>query len=353
MIAPGSAADLARRLARCAEAVCRTYLSNGRRAGGYWIVGDYANTPGASLFVRLHGPEAGKGAAGKWTDAATGEHGDLLDLIARNRGLHRLHDVLDEARAFLSLPQSDPRRTPPRLRAPASRGSSQSAQRLFAMAQALPGSLAEAYLRARGLNRLAGLLALKFHPRCFYRASDRDAPEEWPALLAAVTDLQGAITGVHRTWLDLSGGGKAPIETPRRAMGHLLGHAVRFGAPQDVLAAGEGIETVLSVREVLPTLPLVAALSANHLTALLFPEPLRFLYILRDADAAGDAAVINLTARAEAAGIEARALSPKLGDFNDDLRQLGRSGLWANLVLQLDPAHRTRFVAASCPVEIE
>ena len=32
------------------------------------------------MFVRLTGP-AGKGAAGKWTDAATGEHGDLLDLI--------------------------------------------------------------------------------------------------------------------------------------------------------------------------------------------------------------------------------------------------------------------------------
>ena len=31
--------------------------------------------------MRLSGPEAGKGAAGKWTDAATGEHGDLLDII--------------------------------------------------------------------------------------------------------------------------------------------------------------------------------------------------------------------------------------------------------------------------------
>ncbi len=45
------------------------------------------NTPGHSLFVRLRGPDSGKGAAGKWTNAATGEHGDLLDLIALNRGL--------------------------------------------------------------------------------------------------------------------------------------------------------------------------------------------------------------------------------------------------------------------------
>jgi hypothetical protein len=62
------AAELARRLARDAEAVYRHYLSNGRRWGRYWLVGDVANTPGCSLNVRLNGPESGKGAAGKWTE---------------------------------------------------------------------------------------------------------------------------------------------------------------------------------------------------------------------------------------------------------------------------------------------
>jgi len=62
------AADLAHRLAPHAEAVCRYYLSNGRRQGRYWLVGDVANTPGRSLYVRLNGPDSGKGAAGKWTE---------------------------------------------------------------------------------------------------------------------------------------------------------------------------------------------------------------------------------------------------------------------------------------------
>src|SRR6202165_3298349 len=106
------AAMLAHRLARDAEAVCRHYLSNGRRQGRYWLVGDVANTSGRSLFVRLKGSSSGKGAAGKWTDAATGQHGDLLDLIAMNRGLDRLRDVLHEARLFLSLPR--PERKPDR-----------------------------------------------------------------------------------------------------------------------------------------------------------------------------------------------------------------------------------------------
>jgi len=102
------AAELAQRLARSAEAVCRYYLSNGHREGRYWIVGDVANTPGRSLYVRLYGPLSGKGAAGKWTDAATGQHGDLLDLIALSCGLDRLADVLAEARRFLGLAQPAP-----------------------------------------------------------------------------------------------------------------------------------------------------------------------------------------------------------------------------------------------------
>ena len=98
-------------------------------------------------------------------------------------------------------------------------------------------------------------------------------------MIAAVTDLDGRISGAHRTYLaplrlDPSDSGKAPIETPRRAMGHLLGNAVRFGTASDVMAAGEGIETMLSLRCVMPTMPLAAALSAAHLAAILFPPTL-------------------------------------------------------------------------------
>jgi len=81
---PRDASELARRLAREAEAVCRHYLSNGKREGRYWLVGDVHNTSGRSLFVRLQ--ESPKGPAGKWTDAATGDHGDLLDIIREASG---------------------------------------------------------------------------------------------------------------------------------------------------------------------------------------------------------------------------------------------------------------------------
>ena len=120
-------------------------------------------------------------------------------------------------------------------------------------------------------------------------------------------------------------------------MGNLLGHGVRFGTAREVLVAGEGIETMLSVGAALPGLPIVAALSAGHLAALLLPPTLRRLYIARDADAAGDNAFATLSARATAAGIEVLALSPQRGDFNDDLQARGVNALRAALRSQLAP----------------
>ena len=346
------AAKLACRLARDAETVCRRYLSNGRRQGRYWVVGDVANTPGRSLFVRLSGPESGKGAAGKWTDAATGEHGDLLDLIALSMGLEHFNDVLDEARAFLSLPRVPPLsecRTP---QAPAPMGSPEAARRLFAASRQITGTIAEAYLRNRGITAFHETAALRFHPRCYYRPDADAATEVWPALIAAVTDLAGTITGAHRTWLDPSRGDKAPVDTPRRAMGHLLGHGVRFGTAADVMAAGEGIETMLSLRSVLLRMPMLAALSANHLAAILLPATLRRLYVARDRDPAGDVAVAALTERARAAGIEALTLSPALGDFNEDLRHQGVDELRAALRVQLVPEDVQRFLHAMHAAEL-
>src|SRR3546814_10741847 len=116
------ARELARRLGENAEAVCRHYLSNGRREGHYWLVGDVHNAPGRSLYVRLSGSES-KPRAGKWTDAATGDHGDLLDIIAASCAHMSLGDTLAEARRFLSLPPPDPvKRNPrPRRASPGSR----------------------------------------------------------------------------------------------------------------------------------------------------------------------------------------------------------------------------------------
>lgn len=338
------ASDLSRRLSRNAEAVCRHYLSNGRRHGNYWLVGDVDNSAGRSLYVRLTGPESGKGAAGKWTDAATGEHGDLLDLIAANQRLVHLPDVLDEARRFLALPDPEPHQREPLPAVPT--GSPEAARRLFAMSKPVRGTLAERYLYSRDLTDLTGTTALRFHPHCFYRPEDHEPSEReaWPALIAAVTDLHGVITGAHRTWLDPTTADKAPVASPRRAMGALLGHGVRFGSATDVLAAGEGVETMLSLRLPMPTLPTIAALSAAHLAALQLQPTLRRLYIARERDPAGLGGAETLATRAADAGIEPVLLDARCGDFNDDLRRFGVDALAADLRVQLIPEDVERFL---------
>ncbi len=340
------ATDLARRLAAQAEAVCRHYLSNGHREGRYWLVGDVRNTPGRSMFVRLKGGETGKGAAGKWTDAATGEHGDLLDVIRETCGLVDFKDVADEARTFLSMPHPEPdRRHDGERKAPAPIGSPEAARRLLGMSQPILGTVVETYLRNRAITDLHGTGSLRFHPRCYYRPDEHSPTETWPAMIASVTDLGGRQTGAHRTWLASDGSDKAPIDTPRRAMGDLLGHAVRFGVAGEVMAAGEGIETMLSLRMALPTMPMAAALSAAHLSAILFPDTLRRLYIARDNDPAGDGAMATLIERANAAGIEAVVVSPSLGDFNEDLRLAGLDSLRAAARVQIAPQDVARFMA--------
>ena len=343
------ASELAIRLGQQAEAVCRHYLSNGRRVGRYWQVGDARNTPGRSMFVRLSGPQTGRGAAGHWTDAASNEFGDLLDVIRESCGLSDFKEVLDEARSFLLEPHPIPEsRNNSGQRSAVVAGTQEAARRLIAMTQPIKGTLAETYLRNRAITCFDGTAALRYHPHCYYRADVETPMVTWPAMIAVVTDLSGTVTGAHRTWLDPEGFseahlGRAPIETSRRAMGHLLGNAVRFGLVSDVMAVGEGIETVLSIRSVLPTLPVQAALSAAHLSAILFPPTLRRLYIVRDRDPAGDRAMMRLMERAGDAGIETVVLTPQFEDFNEDLRLLGYDALAARLRDQIVAQDRSRF----------
>jgi len=339
--------ELKRRLADQAEAVCRRYLSAGRREGGHWRVGDLRDSPGRSLFVRL--TNAGRGAAGRWADMATGEHGDLLDLIRQTRRLATFAETVEEARAFLRLPVHETGAIQDRAHRSRPFDRQLAARRVIAGSPPIGGTIAEAYLRRRGICAPPHFVTLRFHPRCYYRDGETGRFARWPALLAIVTDLSGATTGVHRTYLARDGRAKAPVATPRRSLGSILGHGARFGQAHDVMAAGEGVETVLSIHTATPTMPMVAALSASNLAAMRLPPTLRRIYVARDADEAGARATRTLCRRAAEQGVEAIVLTPRLGDFNDDLRVFGLAGLRASLARQLAPDDLERFLAtASC-----
>ena len=313
-----NAAAIAAELGRRAEAVCRQYLPHGRRQGRYWVAGDLDGARGRSLYVRLTGP----GTPGKWTDAATGEHGDLLDIIRHRSRAPTLRAALDEARAFLALPAA------PATGEGDGYDATEAARRLWRRCRAIDGTHAERYLRARGLARCR-FAALRFHPELRYR--EGSSVRRLPALVAAVTGDDGTVLGVQRTWLDPRSPAKAGVAYPRKALGRIFGHAVRFGRPNTTLLVGEGIETVLSVVTAVPEVKAAAALSAGSLGAFAPPLGLTRLVIARDNDDEGERAAIRLARRCARAGVAATVVVPEGGDFNEDLVALGPHAIAARL----------------------
>ena len=315
-----NAARLAAELGRCAEAVCRRYLPHGRRQGRYWVAGDLNGARGRSLYVRLGPP----GTPGKWTDAATGEHGDLLDLIRHRLHTPTLRAALDEARAFLALPAE------PAAGEGGAYDATEAARRLWRRCRAIDGTHAERYLRARGLARCR-FAALRFHPELRYR--EGSSVRRLPALVAAVTGDDGAVTGVQRTWLDPRSPAKTGVAAPRKALGRIYGLAVHFGRPADgaSLLVGEGSETVLSLVTAVPEITAAAALSAGSLGAFAPPPGVARLVIARDNDVEGEQAATRLARRCARAGVAALVVVPEGDDFNDDLVALGPAGLAARV----------------------
>ena len=323
---PSPAAAIAAALAARAEDVCRHYLPNGRRQGRYWVAGDLDGARGRSLFVRLRGP----GTPGKFTDAATGEHGDLLDLIRHRSHAPTLRAALAEARAFLALAPEPVSAAAVGAGADEPYDATEAARRLWRRCRPVDGSHAERYLHARGLARCR-FAALRFHPALRYR--EGATVRRFPALVAAVTAGDGAITGVQRTWLDPRRPAKAGVADPRKALGRVYGLAVRFGVPSDdaALVVGEGIETVLSLITAVPEIRAAAALSAGSLGAFAPPPGLARLVIARDNDEDGALAAERLARRCARAGVAATIVVPAGNDFNDDLVDFGAAALRARL----------------------
>ena len=320
-----NAASVAAALAERAEEVCRRYLPYGRRRGRYWVAGDLDGGRGRSLYVRLAPP----GAPGKFTDAATGEHGDLLDIIRHRTCAPTLRAALDEARAFLARPAS------PAAGSGDAYDATEAARRLWRRCRAIDGTHAEAYLRARGLARCR-FAALRFHPALLYR--DGGGVRRLPALVAAVTAHDGDIvTGVHRTWLDPRRPAKANLSSPRKALGRVHGHAVRFGDTADgaSLLVGEGIETVLSLVTASPDITAAAALSAGSLGAFAPPPGVARVVIARDNDEEGERAALRLARRCARAGVTATVIVPRGTDFNEDLLTFGPAALAARTAAAL------------------
>jgi hypothetical protein len=276
-----------------------------------------------SFVVHMHGPRAGT-----WKDFATGDGGDLLDLIRLARG-GTIVDALREARLFLGLSQIDGAALRARERAAedakrrrqeAERAHNEKAEaarryahRLWLSGQArIEGTPVARYLAGRGID-LAGLprpvRALRYVPQLPYRHVDPDTGEviegRWPAMVAMATDHTGTPRACHRTWLALQPDGrvtKAPVPVAKKVVGNIRGAAVnlwrggdagprggeppalRDCAPGSHVYISEGIEDALSAVMIDPGLRVLAAYSLSNLGAVQLPRNVSDVTLIADND---------------------------------------------------------------------
>lgn len=325
-----------------------------------------------SFVIWLEGPRAGR-----WRDFATGQHGDLIDLIALNLGCD-LKDAVREARGFLGL-QSDAPEDVARRKAAAER-----AERLAAEAKAkaaeirekrrkaavalwlsgrerIAGTPVEAYLKSeRGID-LSSLgrqpRALRFHPDCYCRqvlAAETHDPEtgeliparilegRFPAMLALISDAQGRAIACHRTYLQFRDGRwrKADVPAPKKVLGDFAGGAIHLWSglgprggkgrrlaeaePGSHLYLSEGIEDALSCVIALPEARVLAGISLSNLASVALPPAITEVTLIADRDE-GEQAQVALARAIEAharAGRRVRVWQNGEGgkDLNDALR---------------------------------
>jgi hypothetical protein len=150
-----------------------------------------------------------------------------------------------------------------------------------------PGDLADRYLQeTRGLDLPGFPETLRLHPGLWHGWSNTT----WPALVAAVTDTDGSITGVHRTWLDPATAAKAAVEPQKASLGELKYGAVRLIEVEgsDTLIVAEGIETALAAWELWKKrFSVWAAISVPGLEALIVPPQFKRVLVAADHDSNG------------------------------------------------------------------
>ena len=191
------------------------------------------------------------------------------------------------------------------------------ARALWQQSMPIGGTLAETYLRNRGIT--CPLPAtLRFHRACWHGATG----QRLPAMLALVEGGDGF--AVHRTYLHDDGTGKAGVEPAKAMLGPVAGGAVRLSGGPTRLLVAEGIETALALLCWLSDGPTMvwAGLSTSGLRGLHLPAQPGRLTIACDGDAAGRAAALALAERAHALRWTVATIDPGDGaDFNDILNR--------------------------------
>lgn len=206
----------------------------------------------------------------------------------------RLHD-----RGVLTVTANMPRRDMSAL-----------ALRLWKASKPIAGTLAEDYLRARGLSPPFPK-ALRFNPATVLGSGAER--KTMPAMIATVENDLG-IVAVQRTFLDPRDVLRKPIPKPKVSLGLLGTAAIRLAPATDELGLAEGIEDALSATAWFGT-PTWALGGVERLALVAIPEKVRRVIVYGDR---GRAAERLLEKAREHLSADGRELITRLPAGHDD-----------------------------------
>ncbi|MFA7504247.1 MAG: toprim domain-containing protein [Burkholderiaceae bacterium] len=321
----------------------------GYRAGRSWMGKNptRADNKAGSFLVYISGARTGG-----WIDMATGDKGDVLQLIQYVLRLAKIGDAIRWAKDWLNyrdVPAPERAKVAAELAAKRVAAEQQEAEdldkkrnRAFSVwlkcEAELRGTPAARYLSARGI-RYSVLprppRAVRFSPSQKYT----ETGEHFPAIVALITGNGGERLAIHRTFLAPDGSGKAPVQHARKVWpsgwaggtiklargetGLSPAEAAKHGL-WDKLILCEGIEDGLSLAMACPEYRIWAAISLYNLANVRLPDCCGEVIVAADNDWGKRGAEKQLQRAIEALGRQGRkvlvARSHVGKDANDALR---------------------------------
>lgn len=236
-----------------------------------------------------------------------GAEGDVLDFVQRAYAVKLLPaiEMLDggalrelEQQRVVATPKAD---------------WSKAALSIWNEAAPIVGTPAEAYLRSRGITMHLP------HTLRFARLRYPQEQGRRPALIAAVCDPAGDLTGIQRTFLTKEGR-KAGVPEVKLSLGRVAGGAIQIGPPVASLVVTEGLEDGLTLAQALGRSVWVSA-GTSMLPRMELADITRAVVIGADGDAAGETAANKAAHAFAAVGRKVRIMRPAPGfkDFNAEL----------------------------------
>lgn len=244
-----------------------------------------------SFWIRVSGS-----AVGAWREEATGEKGDVIDLVTYLAGLADRKATREWCLSWLGWSRGVDRKKLETSRKASvykrqqedreekelAEKRARQAKAVFINAQKLAaGDRVHAYLASRGidlgrLERLPG--ALRFSPSMQHTDLD-GVITDWPVMIAGMSNSAGDVAAVHRTYLDTASAGKAPVEPNKKIWPAFKGCVIRIAkgagnhSPEEAARRGmtaplvltEGIEDALAVAIAMPDMRIWAAASLANM----------------------------------------------------------------------------------------